>query len=183
MDLTRFNQYRSHKVVTAAEISWVSGHSLSLVQADGQITTFEEFDPKLFARYTPEPGDYLVVYEDGYQSFSPKQAFEDGYTRMETTSVPLDCLSFGTALAHLKNGRRIARSGWNGKGMFIYHVGPGRYPPSTEAGRIIASEQPDGLVPYLAYIAMKTVGSAVVPWLASQTDVLAEDWYVLPEHG
>ncbi len=88
-------------------------------------------------------------------------------------------ISFGDALAALKVGRRIQRAGWNGKGMFLYLVGPGRYPPSTLAGQQIANEQRDGLVPYLPYIAMKTVTGEVVPWLASQTDVLGEDWAVL----
>lgn len=88
-------------------------------------------------------------------------------------------LGFGAALEQLKYGRRIQRAGWNGKGMYLYLVGPGRYPPSTLAGNAIAAEQADGLVPYLPYIAMKTVTGEVVPWLASQTDVLGEDWAVL----
>lgn len=87
-------------------------------------------------------------------------------------------MNFGVALALLKAGKRVAREGWNGKGMFIYLVGPGRYPATTVAGGLIAREQPDYLVPYLPYIAMKTVDGMVVPWLASQTDMLASDWRV-----
>ena len=60
--------------------------------------------------------------------------------------------------------------------MFIYLVGPGRYAPATKTGHHIAAEQDDGLVPYGPYIAMKTVDGTVVPWLASQTDIVAEDW-------
>lgn len=85
-------------------------------------------------------------------------------------------MNFGRALEILKEGSRVAREGWNGKGMFVYLVGAGRYPPSTDAGYKIAAEQEDGLVPYKPYLAMKTVDGEVVPWLASQTDILADDW-------
>lgn len=87
-----------------------------------------------------------------------------------------DKMNFGEALQALKFGLAVSRAGWNGKGMFIYLVGPGRYAPTTPTGHEIASTQEDGLVPYLPYIAMKTVTGEVVPWLASQTDILAEDW-------
>lgn len=82
---------------------------------------------------------------------------------------------FGTAIQELKGGKRVARSGWNGKGMFIYYVPANSYPPSTD----IALNYFGGSVPYDAYIAMKTANDTVVPWLASQTDILAEDWYVV----
>jgi hypothetical protein len=88
-------------------------------------------------------------------------------------------LTFGEALEALKVGKKVARSGWNGKGMYLYLVGPGRYPPSTPAGEAIAATQSDHLVPYAPYIAMKTAQDYVVPWLASQTDILGEDWIVI----
>lgn len=88
-------------------------------------------------------------------------------------------VSIGTAVLAMKAGHRVTRRGWNGSGMFIYYVPAGRYPPSTAAGRAISEGQADGLVPYLPYIAMKTVMGDVVPWLASQTDILADDWVVL----
>jgi len=73
--------------------------------------------------------------------------------------------SFGDALSHLKVGRSISRAGWNGKGMYLWLV-PGV--PELETGELER----------LPYIAMKTTDDKVVPWLASQTDVLAEDWVV-----
>lgn len=82
-------------------------------------------------------------------------------------------MDFGEALRKLRDGRAVARSGWNGKGMFIYLVGPGDYAPATDVARAAFG---GGLVPYGPYIAMKTAQGNVVPWLASQTDVLAEDW-------
>jgi hypothetical protein len=85
-------------------------------------------------------------------------------------------MDFSLALFALRRGRKIARAGWNGKGMYLYLVGAGRYPPSTPAGRAIAAGQPDGLVPYRPYIAMLTVDREVVPWVASQSDLLCNDW-------
>lgn len=87
-------------------------------------------------------------------------------------------MDFGQALQQLKAGETISRDGWNGKGMFLYLVGEGRYPAATPAGQRIAHDQPDGLVPYRPYIAMKTAQGDVVPWVASQSDILATDWQV-----
>lgn len=83
-------------------------------------------------------------------------------------------MNFGQAIEALKAGKKVARSGWNGKGMFLYLVPAGEYPARTAVAKSVWGE--DGLVPYQAYIAMKTVQGTVVPWLASQTDLLAEDW-------
>lgn len=83
-------------------------------------------------------------------------------------------LTFSTALALLKDGQRLQRSGWNGKGMFVFLV-PGStfkvnrppllgiYPEGTE-------------VNYHGHIDLKGADGVVVPWNASQSDVLAEDW-------
>ena len=82
--------------------------------------------------------------------------------------------TFSEALEMLKQGKKVARNGWNGKGMFVFLV-PGSvfkvnrppllgiYPEGTE-------------ITYHAHIDMKTADNKVVPWLASQTDILAEDW-------
>jgi len=85
-------------------------------------------------------------------------------------------MDFGYALTALKAGHKVTRDGWNGKGMYLYYVPANRYAPTTSAGHEIAANHADGLVPYRAYIAMKTVQDDIVPWLASQSDVLEEDW-------
>lgn len=76
------------------------------------------------------------------------------------------------ALSILRNGRKVARNGWNGKRMFLYLVPANTYPAQTQ----VAKESIGETVDYQAYIAMKTVQGTVVPWLASQTDILADDW-------
>jgi hypothetical protein len=69
---------------------------------------------------------------------------------------------FGWALLCLKAGNKMARRGWNGKGMFLFCVSEW--------------ECQQEHYPALPFIAMKTADDKVVPWLASQTDLLAEDW-------
>lgn len=84
-------------------------------------------------------------------------------------------MHFEDALYMLKGGQRISRAGWNGKGMFIYLVPADTYPARTK----VAAEHFGPMVPYRAYIAMKTVDNEVVPWVASQSDLLADDWRVV----
>ena len=109
----------------------------------------------------------------GYISWSPLDVFTKSYRRTEGG------MTFSAALEALKVGKAVARSGWNGKGMYVYLVKEGRYPPTTATGRKIAETQHDGLVPYGAYIAMFTAQKNVVPWLASQTDIIADDWEII----
>jgi hypothetical protein len=83
-------------------------------------------------------------------------------------------MGIGEAVDQMKYGHKVARRGWNGKGMFLYFVPAGEYPARTDVAKKEWGE--DALVPYQPYIAMKTAQGTVVPWLCSQTDLLAEDW-------
>ena len=86
---------------------------------------------------------------------------------------------FGGALHLLKKCHKVARTGWNGKGMFIFLV-PGSTFKVNRAP--ILGIYPEGTeINYHAHIDMKTADNQIVPWLASQTDVLAEDWVVLDD--
>ena len=84
-------------------------------------------------------------------------------------------MNFGEALTSLKSGKRVYREGWNGKDMFLYYVPENKYPAQTTEAKSFFGD----FVPYRDYIAIKTVEGYVVPWLASQTDVLSEDWQIL----
>lgn len=113
-----------------------------------------------------DPG-YKVVYPDGYESWSPKEVFEEAYR--ETNG-----LNFGLALEAAKRGKRIARAGWNGKGQWV------------ELGQDICYKHDDEPVQMACH---DDIGSKAlvfcgtrgrqVGWLASQSDMLAEDWMVL----
>lgn len=71
---------------------------------------------------------------------------------------------FGWALKQMDNGAKVSRSNWNGKGMWIAIQRPDTHSKMT-----------------LPYIYMKTAQGDLVPWLASQTDILSLDWFVVAE--
>lgn len=76
--------------------------------------------------------------------------------------------SFSEAIKQLKKGRKVARKGWNGKGMYLFLCFPASIEPKAENVEIYSARQS---------IAIRTADSSiVVGWNASQTDMLAEDW-------
>ncbi len=113
---------------------------------------------------------YKVVYPpDGYESWSPKDVFEAAYR--ETTSM-----SFGLAIEAAKMGKKIARKGWNGKGMFLFLATDIEF--HTEADLSCVSDLEGDLT--LPAFVMKTADDHFcVGWLASQTDMLADDWKIV----
>ena len=84
-----------------------------------------------------------------------------------------DKLNFGQALEAIKTGSKIARIGWNGKNMWLALIKANDYDISPETSII-----PGGTT-LLPWIGMKTATGEFVPWLASQTDILADDWCIL----
>ena len=87
--------------------------------------------------------------------------------------------AFEWALQQLRMGKKVARTGWNGKGMFL--VLQKGYPQGIPINENTADATglPRGQVcKFLPYIMLKTADEAIsfVPWVASQTDILAEDW-------
>lgn len=112
---------------------------------------------------------YRVRYADGYESWSPKDAFEEAYR-------PTDCMNFGLAIEAMKKGKKVARRGWNGKGMFLF-LGTD-IDLHTEADLSCVSNLEGDLT--LPSIVMKTADDRFcVGWLASQTDMLADDWEIV----
>ena len=136
----------------------------------------------------PEAPGYLVEYQDGgkpnhpehkgYISWSPADVFEKSYR-------PVQGLSIGDAVAALKVGKRVARAGWNGKGMFLFLLPAGDgiptkviHDPTLRA--VIESEVGGDTFDALGSVRMFTADKKVLTgWLASQSDLLAEDWEVL----
>lgn len=122
---------------------------------------------------------YLVEYLDGgkpnhpghagYISWSPKAQFDAAYR-------PTTGMSFGLAIEALKLGKRVARAGWNGKGMWLFII---------QGSNDIAKLNGYGFGELLGEptfrdaIFMKTVDNQLVAWTASQTDMLADDWVIV----
>lgn len=121
----------------------------------------------------PEDEGYLVEYEGGYQSWSPKDVFEDAYR---------DCmgLTFGIAVELLKKGCKVARKGWNGRGMFVvYQKGYSQgIPCNKQTAEAWGMNEGDPFVcnPYLQ---IKNVNGSHSMWVPSIGDVLAEDWVIV----
>lgn len=109
---------------------------------------------------------------------------EDKTTTTDTQSQPTN-LTFGAALEAIKAGKRVAREGWNGKGMFLFLLPAGDgiptkfiHDPALRA--VIESEVGGDTFDALGSIRMFTADKKVLTgWLASQTDMLAEDWVIL----
>lgn len=90
-------------------------------------------------------------------------------------------MNFGEALASMNEGKFVSRSGWNGKGMFIFKMSAKSVPTTVEVYpkklREYFSSQGEVMIKFEPYICMKTADNKIVRgWLASQTDMLAEDW-------
>ena len=76
--------------------------------------------------------------------------------------MELNRVCIGEAIRFLRDGCKMSRSGWNGKGMYLELQTPDEHSKMS-----------------LPYIYMKTADGNLVPWLASQTDMLAEDWILV----
>lgn len=126
----------------------------------------------------PADDGYLVEYLDGgkgntdlyqgYVSWSPMEVFNNAYG-------PTDGMTFGLAVEAMKRGAKVARAGWNGKGMWLALIEGDRWGIGGHAPYDI----PGGPhVKHASFIGMRTADEKFVPWLASQTDMLASDWTI-----
>lgn len=127
---------------------------------------------------------FLVEYIDGgkvnhpahkgFISWSPADVFENAYRRINK-------LTFGLAIESLKAGKKVAREGWNGKGMFLFLTNNIDFTTDADLSEM-ADFEGDLFEGDLTHdsIVMKTADNRfVVGWLASQTDMLADDWMIV----
>jgi len=138
-----------------------------------------------------EDEGYLVEYIDGgqantatykgYVSWSPKDVFDRAYK-------PVNGMTFGLALEALKKGFRVARKGWNGKGMWLSLSCDGER--EVDADQFWSphnaqfARENGGKAIVLPAITMKTTNAQgrvgiLMGWLASQTDMLSDDWEIV----
>lgn len=144
-----------------------------------------EFE-KVFRRVHPDNSpveaegyhvQYLNPNGSTYDSWSPKNVFDEAYRSLDGG------LTFGDALFFLKQGKKVARKGWNGKGMWIC-LGKGH--PHLDSESFWNEHTRDfarnngGFAEVLPYILFKTAdGKILMGWLASQTDMLCDDWCIV----
>lgn len=85
----------------------------------------------------------------------------------------------GKVVEELEAGKKLSRISWNGNGMYIYLVPASAYPSQRNINGTCTGEYEDDMVPYTAYVALKTTKNEVTPWNASHSDLLGDDWYVV----
>ena len=88
---------------------------------------------------------------------------------------------FDEALRRLREGRRLTRLGWNGKGMWVYLVPGSRFKVNRAPLKEVLPEGAE--VEYRPHIDMKYADGTFGVWLASQSDILADDWCIVCEAG
>jgi hypothetical protein len=183
--------YQSHKIVKAVKCDAIKYAenpvpegmvgSLALIANDDSVYIVKD---NFFARGEPKGAFYIVEYEDGYRSFSPAEAFEKGYYEIcpdftEEAVKLTGGFDFGTAIHAMKNGLKVQRRGWNGRGQFVFYVPANKYHAGGNKNGTLFGMFPDDMVPYDGYFALKTAQNTVVPWTISQNDATAEDWQVV----
>ena len=132
------------------------------------IVAHDEDKPNKVKDATACDDGYKVRYPDGYVSWSPKDVFEEAYR-------PADGMNFGLAIEAAKMGKRIARKGWNGKNMYVFLAYEADFVTDAD---ISAFDQLE--VEVADMLVMKTAQDTFQPgWLASQADMLAEDWFIV----
>lgn len=87
-----------------------------------------------------------------------------------------DEFDFGSAVYLLKMGKKVARKGWNGNGMFVYYVPAASYPVERNNLETMGGEFENDMVPCREYLALKTAQGDVATWSPSVSDALATDW-------
>lgn len=140
------------------------------IRKGGKVYDANEIIPRSME---PVEEGYKVRYSDGYESFSPKDVFEEAYR-------PIDGMNFGLAIEAAKQGKKITRRGWNGKGMWV--ICRSGYPDGIPCNKNTADAVgiPEGtLFKVRPYLQMKCVDDTFQMWLASQSDILAEDWEIV----
>ncbi len=105
----------------------------------------------------------------------PRDIFQQEFIPNERDDSDIK-FDFGIAIRKLKEGKRVMRAGWNGKGMFVYYVPAASYPADRNSKSTMAGEFVGDMVPYREYLALKTAQNDVSTWAPSVSDALAEDW-------
>lgn len=160
-------QYIGTKLIQAEEaIKYTTPGGRTLIKAMDEGWSREENDI-LDAGAAAEMG-YRVRYADGYESWSPKAVFETAYRLTKG-------MNFGLALEAAKKGKRIARAGWNGKGMYVFLADDVEFHCATDISELYAFDFEVGDV-----LVLRTAQANLQPgWLASQSDMLADDWCIV----
>ena len=162
-------QYIGTKVVHAAPAFKATGLNKACKVANQVLTAdqIKECEANGW-HFTDKMEGYTVRYADGYESWCPKAAFDEAYRLT-------DAMNFGLAIEAAKMGKKIARAGWNGKDMYVFLAYEADFVTDADISEFDQLEVEVGDM-----LIMKTAQNTFQPgWLASQADMLADDWYIV----
>lgn len=118
-------------------------------------------------------GEELDIRQTQRVEYTLENILSDEWQLADETNCPElgghEFFSFSDAIRFLKRGLKVARKGWNGKGMYLERVDP-------YMNRQFKLTETDPAGTFLPWIGIKTADNGFVPWIASQADMLAEDW-------
>ena len=186
VEYNRFGETNTHCTITTKSGFSFTGESAcvdpnNFDQKNGEKFAYENAFNKMWTPYGFWLHKALAEFDNFQTSTGQDEFLAQGLKELcEGNILPkTEHLSFGDAVAALKEGKRVARCGWNGKGMFLYYVPENKYPASrNEHGTMVGVFEND-MVPYGAYIAIKTAQNTVMPWQPSNGDMLTEDWQIV----
>lgn len=172
------DEFSKHKRTELAEMRpYVEGEDMKDISVS-QVDTPEVGG--WIARNPEKHTDQWYVTKDYYAknliAYSEDTTESDSEDVKEPAMTSSGLVTFGLAVQAMKEGKRVTRLGWNGKGMFLYLV------PATEFTSICkhAKKHFGESTPYRAYFALKTAQNDVATWAPSGSDALAEDWQIIP---
>ncbi len=186
VEYNRFGETNTHCTITTKSGFSFTGESAcvdpnNFDQKIGEKFAYENAFNKMWTPYGFWWHKTLAEF-DNFETRTGKEEFlAEGLKQLCQANIlpKTERLSFGDAIAALKEGLRAERAGWNDKGMFLYYVPENKYPASRNEHGTMIGVFKDDMVPYREYIALKTVDNQVVPWAPSISDALAEDWQIV----
>lgn len=128
-----------------------------------------------FLRAEDDVEGYKVVYEDGYVSWSPRTVFEKAYRK-------IDEMTFSEALESCKRGKKIARRGWNNKGMFIFYLPESMVKEEWCKDTILKdlAHQNGGEIKCESMLRIHTASKTISSgWRPTNLDLFETDWYIV----
>jgi hypothetical protein len=169
--------YICNKIITAVPVVMVNGipwpNGLPLPEFGEQIQ--ENDNGIVYNRPASIEHGYMFTASKGdkYPQYMVAEEFEK-------SCRIADNMNFGDALAALKQGKRVARKGWNGKNMSVaYQKGyPDGIPCNKNTAQAWGMEEGE-LFKCRPYLQMRCADGTFQMWLASQSDILADDWYIV----
>lgn len=130
-------------------------------------------------------GDLLDIRETQRVEYTLSNILSDEWLIADETNCPVlggeATFSFGDAIKYMKRGLRVARKGWNGKGMYVFYASDFQFGTKADLSEFNPTEDPECTEKNKVYVydclVLRTADKKLQPgWLASQSDMLAEDW-------